>query len=400
MSERSEDQESWYGIWLPRLVLATLVFLVVGFGGSWVFTSISDFLITLLIAFFLAFAMLPAVDWLSRKGWKRGAATGVVMLTGGLIGTVFAVAIGKVFIEQLINLILAVPDMVETAIIWFNDSFDLNLSLEELGIETADIAALLASTGTSVIGGVFGFTTSILGFVFRMLTAALFLFYILADTPKLRASLLKFLPPDKQLTADIITTVTIDKVGGWVYSRGVLALISAAFHFFVFLLIDLPYPFALALWVGVVSQFIPTVGTYIAGAVPVLIALVSGDPLDALYVVIAITVYQQVENYLISPQITANTMELHPAVAFGSAIVGASLLGGLGAVLALPVAATITSLAQTYGIHHELIESESFESPEAYQARMREIEAEKAAERGATKRALDRLRRRNKSEET
>ena len=80
-----KTQLTWYEIWLPRIAVATLLLLVVGFGGSWVFTSISDFLITLLIAFFLAFAMLPAVDWLSRRGWRRGAATGIVMLGGATI---------------------------------------------------------------------------------------------------------------------------------------------------------------------------------------------------------------------------------------------------------------------------------------------------------------------------
>ena len=92
---------------------------------------------------------------------------------------------------------------------------------------------------------------------------------------------------------------------------------------------------------------------------------------------IAITVCQQIENYLISPKITANTMDLHPAVAFGSAIVGASLLGGLGALLALPVAAAATALTEVYGTHHELIESEDFESPEDYEARMREVDEAK-----------------------
>ena len=386
-----ESQPSWYEIWLPRIAVATLLLLVVGFGGSWVFTSISDFMITLLIAFFLAFAMLPAVDWLSRRGWRRGAATGIVMLGGAAIAGVFVFAIANVFIGQLVNLVSAVPDMVETLALWANETFGAEINLEELGIETSDIAGTLASVGGSVIGGALGFTTSIIGFVFRMLTVSLFLFYILADFPKFRSTMMRILPPDKQAHAETIVSVTIDKVGGWVYSRGVLAGFSAAFHFVVFLLIGLPYPLALALWVGVVSQFIPTVGTYIAGVVPVVIALVSDDPLDALWVLIAITAYQQVENYLISPKVTANTMELHPAIAFGSAIVGASLLGGLGAVLALPVAATITSLAQTYGIHHDLIESETFESPEQYETRMREKEAQKTAERGRTRRNLNRL---------
>ncbi len=386
-----ESQPSWYEIWLPRIAVATLLLLLVGFGGSWVFTSISDFLITLLIAFFLAFAMLPAVDWLSRRGWRRGAATGIVMLGGAAIAGVFVFAIANVFIGQLVNLVSAVPDMVETLARWANETFGAEINLEELGIETSDIAGTLASVGGSVIGGALGFTSSIVGFVFRMLTVSLFLFYILADFPRLRSTMMRILPPDQQAHAETIVSVTIDKVGGWVYSRGVLAGFSAAFHFVVFLLIGLPYPLALALWVGVVSQFIPTVGTYIAGVVPVVIALVSGDPLDALWVLIAITAYQQVENYLISPKVTANTMELHPAIAFGSAIVGASLLGGLGAVLALPVAATITSLAQTYGIHHDLIESETFESPEQYETRMREKEAQKTAERGKTRRSLNRL---------
>jgi predicted PurR-regulated permease PerM len=137
----------------------------------------------------------------------------------------------------------------------------------------------------------------------------------------------------------------------------------------VFLVIGLPYPLALALWVGLVSQFVPTVGTYLAGAVPVIVALIE-NPIDALWVLIAIVVYQQIENYLISPKVTANTMDLHPAVAFGSAIVGANLLGALGAVLAIPVAATVTAVVQTYSHRYDLIDSEDYESPEQYEARM------------------------------
>ena len=144
--------------------------------------------------------------------------------------------------------------------------------------------------------------------------------------------------------------------------------------------IGVPYAVALAMWVGIVSQFIPTVGTYLAGAFPLLIAFAE-EPFDAVLVLVAILVYQQVENYLLSPRITANTMDLHPAVAFGSAIIGASLLGGVGAILALPVAATIVAIVQVYGDHYELIRSETIESPAEYEARMRESEAQKAARR-------------------
>jgi hypothetical protein len=81
-------------------------------------------------------------------------------------------------------------------------------------------------------------------------------------------------------------------------------------------------------------------------------------------------------------------MDLHPAVAFGAAIIGASLLGGIGALLALPVAAALTALAQIYGTHHELIESEHFESPAQYEARMREVDEEKTRKKHARYRKL------------
>jgi predicted PurR-regulated permease PerM len=116
-------------------------------------------------------------------------------------------------------------------------------------------------------------------------------------------------------------------------------------------------PIALALWVGIVSQFLPVVGTYIAGVLPLLITFLD-SPVKALIVLIAIVVYQQIENYVFSPRITARTMELHPALAFGSALGGAALLGAVGAVLALPAAAMAQALLSELGTRHEVIKSE------------------------------------------
>jgi len=113
----------------------------------------------------------------------------------------------------------------------------------------------------------------------------------------------------------------------------------------------------MALWVGVVSQFLPVVGTYLAGALPILITLIDSPP-KALVLVIFVVVYQQLENYLFLPRITARTMNLHPAVAFGSAIGGAAVLGAVGAILAIPAAAMIQALISQTGERHEVIESD------------------------------------------
>jgi predicted PurR-regulated permease PerM len=113
---------------------------------------------------------------------------------------------------------------------------------------------------------------------------------------------------------------------------------------------------ALGLWVGLMSQFLPVVGTYLAGILPVLVTLLS-SPVDALIVLVFIVLYQQIENYLFAPRITARTMELHPAVAFGAAIGGAALLGPIGAILALPAAAMVQALVGGWGQRYDVVDS-------------------------------------------
>ena len=149
------------------------------------------------------------------------------------------------------------------------------------------------------------------------------------------------------------------------------ALLAALVHYVTFRIIGVPFALALALWVGVISQFIPAIGTYLAGVFPLLIALAE-DPPDAIWVLVVIVAYQQLENYVLAPRITAHTMDLHPAVAFGSAIVGASLLGVAGALLALPAAATIVALIQTYADHYEVVATEPATDPDEYESRLLE----------------------------
>ena len=150
--------------------------------------------------------------------------------------------------------------------------------------------------------------------------------------------------------AAIVTEIwdlAMNKTGSYMYSRTILALLSALVHWIAFALLDVPSPVALALWVGVVSQFIPAIGAYIAGVLPVFVALLH-SPRTGLFVLIVIVAYQQLENYFFSPRITAHTMEIHVALAFGSVIAGTALLGIVGAFLALPVAATAQAFISSW----------------------------------------------------
>jgi len=162
------------------------------------------------------------------------------------------------------------------------------------------------------------------------------------------------LPPGRQEVALRVWDLAIESTGGYVYSRVLLAAASAVATTLFLGLLGVPYPLALGLWVGLVSQFVPTVGTYLAGALPVLIALLD-DPVSALWVLAFIIVYQQFENMILSPRITARTMALHPAVAFGAVIAGGAIMGPIGALLALPAAASVQALVSSYLHRYEVI---------------------------------------------
>ena len=155
------------------------------------------------------------------------------------------------------------------------------------------------------------------------------------------------LPPARQAEVLRAWEIAVDKTGGYIYSRGLMALISGVAHYILLQALGVPYAPVLAVWVGLVSQFIPTIGTYLAGALPMLIAF-TVDPWYALWVLIFVVVYQQFENYMLQPKLTAKTVDIHPAVAFGSVIAGTALLGAVGALISIPAVATLQAFLGAY----------------------------------------------------
>jgi predicted PurR-regulated permease PerM len=185
----------------------------------------------------------------------------------------------------------------------------------------------------------------------------LFTYYLVSDGPRFRRAVCSVLTPRRQREVLQAWDIAIEKTGGYLYSRLLLAVVNAGATFVVLTVLGVPFAAPLALWQGFVSQFIPIVGTYIAAAIPVLVALLE-DPAAALIFLIFVAVYQQIENYVLSPRITARTMQLHPAVAFGAALAGGSVGGLIGAFMALPAAAVIQALFSGYLTRHEVVESE------------------------------------------
>lgn len=341
--------------WIPRLI-TVIVLVVVGlFAAYHMVRAVRTLLVLLVISFFLSIALEPGVNFLSRKGWRRGLATGVIFLIAVLLVGMLIGLMVPLVVDQVARLVDNLPGYVDQ-LADVAHRFGIDISSERLAEALSSLQDNLASFAADIAGGIFGVGTALLGTVMQILTVALFTFYMTADGPRLRRAVLSMLPAARQREVLWAIEVAIDRTGGYFYSRALLAGISALVAWAAFTIIGIPYPLALALWMGVLSQFVPVLGTYIGGILPLVIALIE-SPYKGLAVFGYVLVYQGIENYLLAPRITARTMELHPAVAFGSAFAGGSLLGVPGALMALPVAATIQAMIGAYLHRHEVVES-------------------------------------------
>ncbi len=333
--------------WLPRaflLAAATVTGLLAAF---WVLERLRSLLTILLVSVFLAFAIEPAVNSLARRGMRRGPATGLVFLGLMVLVVAFFWTLGALLVEQVTTLVQHAPVYADRGVDWINHTFHKDLSSTDIQKYATDWSSTLEGYLTGLAGNVWGIGTAALGAIFQGLGILLFTYYFAADGPRIRTTVCSLLPPRRQRHVLRAWDIAVDKTGGYIYSRGLLALASTLAHYVMLRLLDVPSAFALALWVGVVSQFIPTVGTYLAGALPVIVGLVHG-PSTALWILGFIVLYQQFENYVLQPRITASTLDMHPAVAFGAVLAGAALLGATGALLAIPVTATVQAFFGAY----------------------------------------------------
>ncbi|WP_247613974.1 AI-2E family transporter [Streptomyces tagetis] len=332
--------------WLPRAMVLALALVAAFQLGSWAFHQLTGLLANALIAFFLALAVEPAVSWMAARGMRRGLATFLVFLAVLIAAAGFVTLLGSMLAGQIVKMVEDFPEYLDSVINWVNSHFHTELRRVDIqeGLLRSDWLRNYVQNSAS---GVLDVSAQVLGGLFRLLTVALFSFYFAADGPRLRRALCSVLPPARQAEVLRAWEIAVDKTGGYLYSRGLMALISGIAHYVVLQVLEVPYAPALAVWVGLVSQFIPTIGTYLAGALPMLIAF-TVDPWYALWVLAFVVIYQQFENYVLQPKLTSKTVDIHPAVAFGSVIAGTALLGAIGALIAIPAVATLQAFLGAY----------------------------------------------------
>ncbi|PRZ08136.1 putative PurR-regulated permease PerM [Isoptericola sp. CG 20/1183] len=345
--------------WVPRVLVMGAVAVFV---AAWTWTALGQLttlFVYLLIAFFLTLALEPVVTWLVRHGWRRGLAAGTAFFGSVIVALVVLALFGNLFIQQLVQLVGVLPELYVAASGRIQETFDV-----ELPASDDLLAQLVTEYGTDVATGTIAVGTTVVGLVFAALTIGLVTYYLMAAGPQFRAAVCRWLSPGRQTEVLRLWEITQVKVSDFISSRIVLAALSAAFTAVFLVIVGTPYALPLALFTGIVSQFIPTIGTYIGGALPVAVALTSQGVPQAVAVLAFIIAYQQLENLYFSPKVSARALEMNPAMSFVAVLAFGAVFGALGAFLALPIAATIQAVANTYLQRHELIDSELLRDPE------------------------------------
>ncbi|MBV9292465.1 MAG: AI-2E family transporter [Frankiales bacterium] len=295
-------------------------------------------LILILIAAFMAVGLDPAVRWLVGRGLKRSIAVLVIIVAAlGFFGG-FVAAVAPPIAKQSSALVKQAPAYVErldnnSTIKRLDDRYHFVANLRERAKKGVNLDAL---------GGLFGVSKAILGIIASTFTVIILTIYFLANMPGIKRTLYRMAPRTRRARVGLLTDEILNRVGGYVLGNLATSLVAGLATFIWLIAWGVPYPVALAMFVAI-TDLIPLIGATI-GAIGVTgVALFHGLPVGiatfAFYVA-----YQQFENYVLQPRVMKRTVDVAPVVTIVSALLGAALLGILGALIAVPIAAGIQLL--------------------------------------------------------
>ena len=349
-------------LWLSRGLLQAAVAVTLTAVAWKCWPSVSWVFVDCVIALFIA----PAVAKLESLGLNRRLSTLLVMIGLAVLVGAFITLFGGMLVSQGADLLSSLPSAYESLRSWVDSLPTVagggRLTLPSLSDAVRETASKVAGgsgqTGVSLLAPIAGTaarTASGLASGFMSaLTVVITAYYASAYDVEARRAISRLIRPAGQERFQTVWEIVRSQVSGFLYSRGILAALNAAALSVFLVILHVPYWLPLSIACGLISQFVPTVGTYLGGALPCLSTLASLGWRQAVAVLVFIVVYQQVENLVLSPAISQATLSLNPAVSLLAVMAGGSLAGALGAFLALPVASSLKAVISQYAVVHEV----------------------------------------------
>jgi predicted PurR-regulated permease PerM len=288
-------------------------------------------LVLVLASLVLAIGLQPAVRWLTDRKVKRGLAVALLFGAGLVLVGAFLAVVIPIVARQITELIQAAPQYLQRA--------QARSSLLGKLDRQFDLIDRLRHVGTQIPAFALAFARGFASFVFDVVTVTILTAYFATTLPSMQRWIARLLRREHREELEVILDRTTGRVGGYVTGNAIVSLIAGAVTFVALVIIGVPYALALAVWVAL-TDLIPTVGALLGAAVVCTVAAFVGLP--QLFVTLGFFVaYQQIENYVIAPRVMRRAIEIPPAAVIIAVLVGGTLAGFFGALLALPIAATI-----------------------------------------------------------
>ena len=321
---------------------AFLYVLIIAFSVL-IFLRVKSLIFDLFVAVVLAALAEPVVYRLTKKISRQSAALVAVSLILLVIGaTLFSII--PIMAQEIYFLSSQMPTYFDNFINYLNVE-GFAVSSQSLDLEN-QFNSLIKDYGSTVGSSVVFAGQGLLRTLGHIFIIFFFTYYLISEGDGWRVKLKESLPSNVSSSIDQVWRIGVSKAGGFIVAKVILGVLASIVLSVSFLLIGLPSPIALGVAAGILSQLIPVVGTFLGGLVP-FIASISLGTNAMIATVVVLLAYQIIENYFISPRVTKSTMEIHPAIAVFSTLFGAYTLGGVGAILALPVAATVQGVIGT-----------------------------------------------------
>src|SRR5215831_3552968 len=319
-----------WGLYVSLGVLAVLA------AAAAVYTT-RAVLVRVLIALFIAVSLDPAVRMLTRRGMRRGLAVLVIFLVAAGLVAAFLVSVIPAMIHQFQLLVHDFPGYFanlqerSARLRVFSDRFHLN----------SKIQGLLTSLPGRLGSGLLGYTRRLFGALASALTVAVLTVYFMTDLPRLRHGVRQLFPKAHRVRFGRIADVMVDKVGDYMIGNLLISLAAGLASFAIFMALGVPFAVPLA-FVVAVCDLIPMIGATLGAVICVLAALLTTElwPTTVL-VAIFFVAYQQLENYVIAPRILRHTVSMSAAAVLLAALIGGTVLGLVGALMAIPIAAAL-----------------------------------------------------------
>ncbi|MEW1975105.1 MULTISPECIES: AI-2E family transporter [Microbacterium] len=305
-------------------------------------SNLSTVIIYIALALFAALGLDPAVRFLERRGLSRGWGVLIVLFTLIVALGLIIWSIVPVVVTQITSFVKDVPGMIAD----FQGS-DLYATLEDqFGDQfesmVGDVQAFLTNPGNiaAIGGGALQVGASIANGISGAVIVLVLIIYFVATLPGIKAAMLRLVPARDRANADIISTQITDSVGGYVMGMVTLAFINAMVVLVLYTALGLPFPLLLAV-VAFLITLIPLVGSLLFWVIGTGIALFGDNIVFALIFAVVYLVYMQVESYFLTPRVMNRAISIPGSLVVIGALVGGTLLGLLGALVAVPVAASI-----------------------------------------------------------